>query len=58
MMNVSPASEDDLPAAVEFARSAGCRRVTLLTDADNAAAQRFYGRHPKWPMRSKQLWRA
>ncbi len=34
-----------LHAAVEFARSAGCRRVTLLTDSDNAAAQRFYGRH-------------
>jgi len=34
-----------LHAAIEFARSVGCRRVTLLTDADNAAAQRFYGRH-------------
>ena len=34
-----------LHAAVEFAQSAGCQRVTLLTDADNAAAQRFYGRH-------------
>ena len=34
-----------LRAALEFARSAGCLRVTLLTDADNAAAQRFYARH-------------
>lgn len=34
-----------LEAAVEFARSAGCLRVTLLADADNAAAQRFYARH-------------
>ena len=32
-------------AAVEFARSIGCLRITLLTDADNAAAQRFYARH-------------
>ena len=34
-----------LHAAVEFAQMAGCRRITLLTDADNAAAQQFYGRH-------------
>jgi len=34
-----------LRAAVEFARAAGCLRITLLTDADNAAAQRFYARH-------------
>lgn len=34
-----------LRAAVAFARSAGCLRITLLTDADNAAAQRFYARH-------------
>ena len=34
-----------LHAAVEFAHMAGCRRITLLTDADNAAAQQFYGRH-------------
>ena len=34
-----------LQAAVEFAQSAGCRRITLLTDANNAAAQQFYGRH-------------
>lgn len=34
-----------LQAAVEFARSAGCLRITLLTDCANAAAQRFYQRH-------------
>jgi GNAT superfamily N-acetyltransferase len=34
-----------LQAAVEFARSAGCLRITLLTDGDNTAAQRFYQRH-------------
>ena len=34
-----------LHAAVEFAQLAGCRRITLLTDADNVAAQQFYSRH-------------
>jgi GNAT superfamily N-acetyltransferase len=34
-----------LQAAIAFARSVGCLRITLLTDADNMAAQRFYGRH-------------
>lgn len=34
-----------LQAAVEIARSAGCLRITLLTDCANAAAQRFYQRH-------------
>ena len=34
-----------LDAAVELARAQGCRRVTLLTDHDNAAAQRLYARH-------------
>jgi ribosomal protein S18 acetylase RimI-like enzyme len=34
-----------LQTAVEFARAAGCLRLTLLTDVDNAAAQRFYTRH-------------
>lgn len=34
-----------LRAAIDYARSAGCLRITLLTDAHNAAAQRFYGRH-------------
>lgn len=33
-----------LEHALEFARHNGCRRITLLTDADNLAAQRFYGR--------------
>lgn len=34
-----------LQAAIDFARSAGCLRITLLTDADNLAGQRFYSRH-------------
>lgn len=34
-----------LRAAIAHARSAGCRRVTLLTDAGNEAAQRFYAQH-------------
>ena len=34
-----------LRAAIDYARSAGCLRITLLTDAHNVAAQRFYGRH-------------
>ena len=34
-----------LQAAIDVARSAGCRRITLLTDGDNRAAQRFYRRH-------------
>lgn len=34
-----------LEEALHRARLAGCRRVTLLTDAVNAAAQRFYQRH-------------
>ena len=34
-----------LERAVGHARERGCRRITLLTDADNAAAQRFYARH-------------
>ena len=33
-----------LDTAIAGARGAGCRRITLLTDADNAAAQRFYHR--------------
>ena len=32
-------------AAVERAEAAGCARITLLTDHDNEAAQRFYRRH-------------
>ena len=34
-----------LERAIAHARERGCRRITLLTDADNAAAQRFYARH-------------
>jgi GNAT superfamily N-acetyltransferase len=34
-----------LDGAVRFAREAGCRRITLLTDRTNLRAQRFYGRH-------------
>ncbi len=34
-----------LQGAYQAARMHGCRRITLLTDADNAAAQRFYARH-------------
>lgn len=34
-----------LEAAIRHARDSGCRRLTLLTDADNTAAQRFYRRH-------------
>lgn len=34
-----------LQAAERIARARGCARITLLTDADNAAAQRLYARH-------------
>jgi len=34
-----------LKQAIELARSNGCRRITLLTDRTNEAAQRFYKRH-------------
>jgi GNAT superfamily N-acetyltransferase len=34
-----------LAYAIGFAADAGCRRITLLTDATNLAAQRFYTRH-------------
>ena len=34
-----------LRAAIDFAESAGCRRITLLTDQTNESAQRFYQRH-------------
>ncbi|GAB3392889.1 GNAT family N-acetyltransferase [Azotobacter armeniacus] len=33
-----------LEAAIATARVRGCRRITLLTDADNRDAQRFYAR--------------
>ncbi|MCP3672423.1 MAG: GNAT family N-acetyltransferase [Gammaproteobacteria bacterium] len=31
--------------ALDFARKKGCKRITLLTDGDNADAHRFYQRH-------------
>ena len=34
-----------LDHVVAFARHSGYRRITLLTDAVNTDAQRFYGRH-------------
>jgi GNAT superfamily N-acetyltransferase len=34
-----------LQAAIDFAKSVGCRRLTLLTDQTNISAQRFYKRH-------------
>jgi len=34
-----------LEAAIYFAKSVGCRRLTLLTDQTNRSAQRFYKRH-------------
>ena len=34
-----------LQAAINFARSTQCRRITLLTDCTNESAQRFYRRH-------------
>jgi GNAT superfamily N-acetyltransferase len=33
-----------LAEAISFSRSQGCKRITLLTDRANEAAQRFYGR--------------
>lgn len=34
-----------LDHAVHFARESGVKRITLLTDHDNFAAQRFYSKH-------------
>ena len=34
-----------LSSALEHARAAGCKRVTLLTDDDNQEAQRLYRKH-------------
>jgi ribosomal protein S18 acetylase RimI-like enzyme len=34
-----------LTAAITASRQRGCRRITLLTDRGNAAAQRFYAKH-------------
>lgn len=34
-----------LQAAIDLCRSCACRRITLLTDRSNGAAQGFYARH-------------
>jgi GNAT superfamily N-acetyltransferase len=34
-----------LQEAITFARSSGCKRITLLTDRNNESAQRFYQQH-------------
>lgn len=34
-----------LSYAIEFAKSCSIKRITLLTDRENQAAQRFYSRH-------------
>ena len=34
-----------LKEAISFAKSRGCKRITLLTDHDNLAAQEFYRRN-------------
>jgi len=34
-----------LQAAIDFAKSVGCRRITILTDQTNKTAQRFYKRY-------------
>lgn len=34
-----------LEQAIRYADLNGCKRITLLTDSDNEAAQRFYQRH-------------
>lgn len=34
-----------LQAAIAHARASGCKRITLLTDCDNEAAQKFYRNH-------------
>jgi GNAT superfamily N-acetyltransferase len=34
-----------IQGGIDFARSVGCRRLTLLTDRANDTAQRFYARH-------------
>jgi GNAT superfamily N-acetyltransferase len=50
-MVVAPAARgrgigsDLLREAVAHARAQGCRRITLLTDGANEAAQRFYAKH-------------
>jgi ribosomal protein S18 acetylase RimI-like enzyme len=34
-----------LEVAIGLVKSSGCRRITLLTDSTNEAAQRFYRKH-------------
>ena len=34
-----------LTEAISLARDRGCKRITLLTDSANKAAQKFYSRH-------------
>ena len=34
-----------LAAAIDHARAVGCKRITLLTDQSNTAAQHFYAKH-------------
>lgn len=41
----SGAGSELLRAAINLAKSSGCRRITLLTDRANESAQRFYERH-------------
>jgi len=44
-----------LKHALESARGEGCLRVSLLTDADNTAAQRFYQRQGFLPSRMRTM---
>jgi len=39
------AGSELLQAAINLAKSSGCRRITLLTDQTNESAQLFYKRH-------------
>lgn len=34
-----------LEQAIDFARTNGCKRITLLTDSNNESAQHFYQKH-------------
>lgn len=49
-MVVSPAGRGTgigtklLAEAISFARTQGCKRITLLTDQENESAQKFYGK--------------
>lgn len=44
-MRGSGIGSDLLNHAIDFSRSSGVKRITLLTDNDNASAQRFYAKH-------------